>query len=528
MYIRNVGDYPCRRGTSGNLEINNAGLRIAKDETMKQMRYWCSIAALWFIAVAALASTTLALHAEKAPLTVTFLNVGQGDSAVIRAPSGKTGIIDGGPKDKGNSVIIPFLKSKGIHRLDTMIMTHPDADHIGGLVYLLQHARAGGEYLLDIKECLDPGKSHPTLLYQELLKAVKRRPEIKYRIVRKGDRLNWGEGVTAEVVSPDHLYEDTNNCSIVVKLTYGKISFLFTGDAAFEAEKEMVKNYGNTLKSTILKAGHHGSTCSSSEDFLTRAKPEVVIISVGERNKYGLPSKEAMARLSGGGPKIYRTDYRGTITITTDGETYNVTTEREAPPIDKRWDYEKPVKEEDKVNLNTASFDELMDIPHVGRDKAEAIIAHRPFLSVDDLRRITGIGEKTFEHMKPLVTVSSPTRTMAVTPAPDTTPIGKIKREDVGKKTVTVTGTIKLVKVFREEKGRTLMLTDSSGAIDILIWEDLYKSIPEREKLVKGTMIKVRGEVASYKDRLQIKPIMPADIQIVKPAPDPADSATKE
>jgi len=490
---------------------------------MKQMRCWCSIATLCFIVAAALASTISAPHAEKAPLTVTFLNVGQGDSTVITTPSGKTGIIDGGPNDKGKSVIIPFLKSKGISRLDTMIMTHPDADHIGGLVYLLQHARAGGEYLLNIKECLDPGKPHSTFLYQELLKAVKRRPEIKYRMVRKGDHLNWGEGVTAEVVSPDHLYEDTNNCSIVVKLTYGKISFLFTGDAAFEAENEMVKNYGNALKSTVLKAGHHGSAYASSEDFLTRVKPEVVIISVGERNKYGLPSKEAMARLSGGGPRIYRTDYQGTITITTDGETYKVTTEREAPPVDKRWDYEKPVKEEDKVNLNTASFDKLMDIPHVGRDKAEAIIAHRPFLSVDDLRHIRGIGEKTFEHMKPLVTVSSPTRTMAVTP--DTASVGKIKKEDVGKKTVTVTGTIKAVKVFREEKGRTLMITDPGGAIDILIWENLYNSIPEREKLVKGTTIKVRGEVASYKDKLQIKPIMPADIQIVKPAP---DVATKE
>jgi len=221
------------------------------------------------------------------------------------------------------------------------------------------------------------------------------------------------------------------------------------------------------------------------------------------------------------GPKIYRTDYQGTITITTDGKT--VTTEREAPPANKRWDYEKTVKEEDKVNLNTASFDELMDIPHVGRDKAEAIIAHRPFVSVDDLRRIKGIGEKTFEHVKPHVTVSSSTRTITVTT--DTTPLNKIKKEDIGKKTVTVTGTIKAVKVFREEKGRTLMITDPSGAIDILIWEDLYKNIPEREKLVKGTTIKVRGEVASYKNRLQIKPLMPADIQIVKPAP---DAATKE
>lgn len=492
------------------------------------MRSWRSITVLCFIIAAALASTITIPHAEKAPLTVTFLNVGQGDSAVITTPAGKTGIIDGGFKDKGRSVIIPFLKSKGIHRLDTMILTHPDGDHIGGLVYLLQHARAGGEYLLDIRECLDPGKSHSTYLYQVFLKAVKQRPEIRYRIVRKGDRLNWGAGVTAEVVSPNHLHEDTNNCSIVIKLTYGKISFLFTGDAAFEAEMDMVKNYGNTLNSTVLKADHHGSAYSPSEDFLKQVKPEVVIISVGERNKYGLPTKEAMARLSAGGPKIYRTDYQGTITITTDGETYDVTTEREAPSINKRWDYEKPVEEKDKVNLNTASFDELMDIPHVGRDKAEAIIAHRPFVSVEDLRRIKGIGEKTFEHMKPLVTVSSSTRTMAVTPALNTIPIGTIKKADVGEKTVTVTGTIKVVKVFREEKGRTLMLTDPSGAIDILIWEDLYKSIAEREKLVKGTMIKVRGEVGSYKDKLQIKPIMPTDIQIVKPAPDPADAATKE
>jgi len=232
---------------------------------------------------------------EKSPLAVYFLDVGQGDSTLIVAPSGKTVLIDGGmggsgykKKDKGKTVILPFLKNKKIPTIDYMIMTHADFDHIGGLIYLLNETKKGSEYPLAIKEFLDPGQAHSTYLYQELLEAVKKRPEVQYRNPKRGEKLDLGEGITAEIISPDpdHLYKDPNNCSIVLKLTEGKVSMIFPGDAEMEAEKDMIKNYGPRLKSTVLKAGHHGSAKSSSDEFLEMVKPEIVVISVGEKNVF--------------------------------------------------------------------------------------------------------------------------------------------------------------------------------------------------------------------------------------------------
>ncbi|MCX6338606.1 MAG: MBL fold metallo-hydrolase [Candidatus Aureabacteria bacterium] len=478
----------------------------------------------WFtllFSFALLAVVCSGIQAEKSPLTVYFLDVGQGDSTVISSPAGKVAIIDGGmggdqykKKDKAKTVIIPFLKSKGIKKLDAVIMTHADIDHIGGFVYLLENTKAGSEYPLEINEFFDPGQPHTTYLYQDLLKSVKKRPEVKYRIAKRGDLIDLGEGVRAEMVAPDHIYEDPNNSSIVLKLTYGKISLLLTGDAEAESEKAMVKKYGDALKSTVLKAGHHGSANSSNDDFLKRVKPEVVVISVGEKNKFKLPFKEAMQRLEATGAKIYRTDYQGMITISTDGETYKVTTEKEAPPPEKKWDFQKVLKEEEKININTASEDELETLPRIGKIKAHDIMIRRPYASIDDLRRVPGIGAKIMERLRPLITVGRPGKGAA--PAHEGTPINSISPKDVGKKIPTLTGEIRAVKVFRDEKGRTLMLRDSTGTIDVLIWKDLYESIPQREKLAEGTRIQVRGEIGSHEGKLQIKPSVPGDIRIVE------------
>jgi len=263
-------------------------------------------------------------------LEVVFLDVDQGDSTLVTTPEGKHILIDGGvgegygTKDQGKKTILPYLRKNGINKLDTMVITHPDFDHIGGLISVVKFKP------LQIGEVLDPGQAHPSEAYLELLKAIQERPEIQYSQPRAGDMLDWGEDVRVEVLSPPYLLEDNNECSIVIKLTYGDISFLLTGDAAGTAEKLMMGKYAYRLRSTVLKAGHHGSSHSTGEEFLGYVSPRVVIVSSGKDNKYGHPAEEVIDRVKKRGADIYRTDQHGTITIITDGENYQVETEKDS------------------------------------------------------------------------------------------------------------------------------------------------------------------------------------------------------
>jgi competence protein ComEC len=262
-------------------------------------------------------------------LEVVFLDVGQGDSTLINTPGGKHILIDGGigkgsfgSEDQGKKTILPYLRSHGIRHLDVVVGTHPDFDHIGGLVSII---RAKNH---TVGEVLDPGVAHPSGGYLDLLKAIQERPEIKYIQPRAGDVLDWGDEVEVEVISPPYLLKDNNESSIVIKLSYEDISFLFTGDAAGIAENLMIGKYNYRLRSTILKAGHHGSKHSSTEEFLKKVRPEVAVFSCGKENKYGHPNDETIERLKKIGAKMYRTDHQGTITITTDGKDYHVKTEK--------------------------------------------------------------------------------------------------------------------------------------------------------------------------------------------------------
>ena len=295
-----------------------------------KIRFPIGIIIFVFIALSFFSSGQIVSKEETDELEVVFLDVGQGDSTLINTPGGKHILIDGGigegsfgSEDQGKKTILPYLRSHGINRLDTVVGTHPDFDHIGGLVSLIRAKN------LTVDVFLDPGVAHPSRGYLDLLKAVKERPEIKYRQPRAGDILDWGDEVNVEVVSPPYLLNDNNESSIVIKLTYGEVSFLFTGDAAGTAEKLMIGKYSYRLRSIILKAGHHGSKHSSTEEFLRKVRPEVAIFSCGKNNKYNHPHEETVERLKKIGAKMYRTDEQGTITITTDGKEYRVKTEKQ-------------------------------------------------------------------------------------------------------------------------------------------------------------------------------------------------------
>lgn len=282
-----------------------------------------------FLLILALALSLGCAQGNGGRLEVTFLDVDQGDSAFITTPGGKNILIDGGKRaippyskfDAGKEVVLPFLKERGIKRIHTLIATHPDVDHIGGLLAVLDSD-------IQIDKVLDPGYRHTSYTYRDFLKKIGRRRETKYYQPRAGQVLNWGDEVKVQVLSPAHLFPNSNNCSIVVKLEFRDISFLLTGDAEKEAEGAMVSRYGNRLKSTVLKASHHGSRTGSSFNFIKMVGPQVAVISCGKRNKFGFPHKEVMDKLARFKVKVYRTDYQGNITFTTDGKKVWVKTEK--------------------------------------------------------------------------------------------------------------------------------------------------------------------------------------------------------
>jgi competence protein ComEC len=249
-------------------------------------------------------------------LYVHFINVGQGDSIYIKAPNGEDILIDGGNKD--GSDVVAYLKKQKVKDIEFMIATHPDADHIGGLDEVLK--------AFPVKNVYAPKVSHTSQAYKDFLTAVKNR-KLTIKTAQANVTLPI-KGVTAKFVGPVKTYSksDTNDWSAVLRLAYGKNAFLFTGDAEFKAESDMIKAK-QPLKADVLKVGHHGAKTSTSTAFLNAVKPKYAVISVG-KNSYGHPTKEVLNRLKVAKVTVYRTDQKGTIVFTSNGSTLSVKTER--------------------------------------------------------------------------------------------------------------------------------------------------------------------------------------------------------
>jgi len=249
-------------------------------------------------------------------LQVHFLDVGQGDSILIQTPRRSENIlIDGGPRDAGDKVV-RYLQEHGVKKIDLLIATHPHEDHIGGLVKVLE--------AFPVKQIIDSGKKHTSHTYEKYLQLI-----VDKNIpldVAPGQKINLVNGAQLDILGPMRYdYEDLNNYSVVSKLTYGKISFLFTGDMEKEAERDL---RDKDLKANVLKIGHHGSRSSTSAHFLKQVAPKVAVISLGQGNDYGHPHAITLKKLAKIKAEIYRTDQKGTITVTTDGNNFEVTTEK--------------------------------------------------------------------------------------------------------------------------------------------------------------------------------------------------------
>jgi competence protein ComEC len=244
-------------------------------------------------------------------LEVDFVDVGQGDSILIFSPEGQIVLIDGGSTDSG---LLQYLDLLKVLNIDTIIATHPHEDHIGGLVQVLEAK--------SVKRVITNGEMVTTSVFEHFLDAIDR-AKAEYDEVKRGDVIEVGS-LRFDVLSPNVLNDDPNHNSLVLRMSYDGVIFLFMGDADTEAETAILAN-GLPVKADILKVGHHGSCSSTGQGFLNMVDPDMAIISVGINNQYGLPCADTVSRLKKAGIRIFETATNGTIIVTVDPSGFKVT-----------------------------------------------------------------------------------------------------------------------------------------------------------------------------------------------------------
>ena len=246
-----------------------------------------------------------------------FLDVGQGDSTIIRTAKNKTIVIDGGEGEKsgfdyGKNVLFPFLINKGVRKIDFLIFSHFDSDHCGGLIYLLENIKV---------EKILIGKQFEKNENFEYIVNLANKKHIKIIDLQAGNKINIEKNSSLEILWPsvaEKISENAiNNNSLVCKFVYKNFSMLLTGDIESIAEEKLLGKYKNTnrLNANILKIAHHGSKTSSIQEFLNEVNPKIALIGVGRKNKFGHPNQEVLERLKEKGIQIYRTDQNGEIQI---------------------------------------------------------------------------------------------------------------------------------------------------------------------------------------------------------------------
>ncbi|MDD4699371.1 MAG: MBL fold metallo-hydrolase [Oscillospiraceae bacterium] len=251
-------------------------------------------------------------------ITIDFLNVGQGDCELVILPNNRTMLIDAGNRNDGD-LIVDYLNSLKIKTLDYVICTHPHEDHIGGMRDIIENFDIGQLYLPQFSEDDTP----TTRIYEDLLEAAN---DKKLSITNSvaGLSILEEQGLDIHMVAPKSTdYGDLNDYSAVVYLKFNNTVALFMGDAGKPSEEEIINNKYD-VDADILKVGHHGSSTSSSKEFISAVSPETAIISCGINNSYNLPNDSTLVTLNNAGADIYRTDIIGTIEIKINSESYTV------------------------------------------------------------------------------------------------------------------------------------------------------------------------------------------------------------
>lgn len=251
-------------------------------------------------------------------LRVAFLDVGQGDAIFVESPTGRRLLVDGGPDSQvvqQLAQVIPWYS----RRIDVVLATHPDTDHIGGLSDTLAR--------YDVQYIVDNSVQHDTPAVESFL-AYSASEEASVRGLMRGDVIDLGGGVFVDVLFPDRDMStaETNMASIVVRVSYGVHSFILSGDSPQSIERYLVSLNDKSLKSTVLKAGHHGSNTSSDVSFVGAVSPEYVVFSRGCNNRYGHPHQETLDTFARFDVISYDTCTNGTVVFSTDGRTMHVDT----------------------------------------------------------------------------------------------------------------------------------------------------------------------------------------------------------
>ena len=248
-------------------------------------------------------------------LKVIFLNIGQGNSQLIITKNGKNMLIDGGDNGKEEQ-LFEYLKEYNVKKIDVLIASHGHSDHIGTLPETIDKFEIGSIYM--------PKATNNTKTFEALLVSIKNKG-LKVNTAKIGVTIPLDEGVLVDLLGPVNTYDNLNDTSAVVKVSYGESSFLFPGDAEHNSEQDMLKS-NIDLSADVLAVSHHGSNTSSSMELLKKVKPQYGIIQVGEENRYGHPTDNTLKRLKDMNIKTLRTDLNGTITFITDGKTIEVST----------------------------------------------------------------------------------------------------------------------------------------------------------------------------------------------------------
>ena len=253
-------------------------------------------------------------------MKVIFFDAGSGDSCLILFPHGGTMLIDGGNPGYGERIIIPYLRKKGIKKLSTLILTNASPGHVGGLIEILKE--------VEVDLVLVNRRQEKSPLYEEFA-GLAARKHISCKTVHEGQELRGFCGVRLEFFNPPEYpgageESDWNNSSVVVKMTYGRIQFLFCSDIQHKAEEDMVNIYGSRLHSRVIRVPCQGSELSSSWDFLKQVSPDIAVISAGRKNKPEHLESITLEKYRKTGCRIYRTDVNGAVIITTCGKNLKV------------------------------------------------------------------------------------------------------------------------------------------------------------------------------------------------------------